>query len=409
MNPEVNSTIRSVLSPFVLRWDKFTFWLTFWMVFQVFLIAGQNVAFFLVVIFLYKYSIPLRLFSRSHWIRIIPWAFGIAAIISILNTPTGDYQRGFQVLPNYLYWQVLMLALIGASPFINYQTICKGCFWGIIYLIIYYQLFYFGSIPYVIIKLSHNTLAFIFICFTAPALAYCKYKYGLSRALILFLAVMYLMIVLERRSGTVFVFLTGVAALFLPHIKTRYLFASFVIAMLLTIVGSTNFFKNALQNTSHRLYELAYETEKTRTTDRSYLTRLLMLEKGKLILEEHLWTGVGLNNFTNYDVDFKGEFDGAKFVIRKKGMNETSAHNSYLSLIAEGGLLIFLPFIIIILFNVYHFIIGYNQHSDFQNSIYWSFIGAFFAMYFVTGITNVNTWFLIGLCTAISIDKRKYR
>jgi O-antigen ligase len=157
-----------------------------------------------------------------------------------------------------------------------------------------------------------------------------------------------------------------------------------------------------IQTLNPRIYGLIYESDKIATEDRSYLTRKLMIEKGLTIFEEHPLTGIGLNNFDNIEVEFKGEFVGSEFVIEKEGTNETSSHNSYINIIAEGGLLLLIPLLLLMVFNLIQFVLKYNNRNSKINSLYWAFFAMCIHLYFITGIVNVYVWFLIAVCTAAS-------
>ena len=141
--------------------------------------------------------------------------------------------------------------------------------------------------------------------------------------------------------------------------------------------------------------------------DRSLLVRKLMVEKALIIFESNPITGIGLNSFSSHNVNFRGDFEGSQFVINKSNTNSKSAHNSYVSLLSEGGLLLLIPFLIIIFFNIYKFVKYYNHRNQIENSFYWAFIGMCVHLYFISAILNVYAWFLIGIVSAISTNSKK--
>jgi O-antigen ligase len=132
-----------------------------------------------------------------------------------------------------------------------------------------------------------------------------------------------------------------------------------------------------------------------------------MVEKTLIIFDEHSLTGIGLNNFTNYDVYFEGNFEGSQFVVNKDGTNDKSAHNSYASILAEGGLLLFIPLALLLLFNIIHFFKSFTKRSQMENAFYWSFLGMCIHLYFISAILNVFAWFLIGIVTALSVKSQR--
>lgn len=381
--------------------------LSFWMACPIFIILGQNIALFFLLLLLFHHSKAIKIFSNYHWIKIICFCFTIASALSVMFNNTGDYVKSLAVLPNYIYWQFLVVMLISLGKRLNFEILGKGIFIGISVYAFYYAFLYWIQTPLIRARITPNTYAFHIICFAAPALAYCQKKYGRWVALIMLLTLVGQLVFLGRRSGSVFTFLTGIATLYLPKIQVKYLVFNLFIALVFTLLLSTQVVENFILEANPRIHELLYETEQVQEEDRSYLTRRLMVEKGLLIFADHPITGIGLNSFGDYDVEFKGDFTGSEFVISKDFVNDISAHNSYINILSEGGVLLFVPFIILLFFNIIHFVKRYNAISNIQKGLYWGFIGACLSMYFVSGILNVNTWFLIGLVTAVSCLKLK--
>jgi O-antigen ligase len=151
------------------------------------------------------------------------------------------------------------------------------------------------------------------------------------------------------------------------------------------------------------VHEFIYENENVALEDRSILIRKLMLEKTFVIFSEHPLTGIGLNNFGNYKVDFIGNFEGGQLVVNKVGLDQTSAHNSYASLLGEGGLFLIVPFILLLLFNLYKFIFHFTYRSQIQNAFYWAFLCMCIHLYLISALLSISAWFFIGLLTALSV------
>ena len=77
--------------------------------------------------------------------------------------------------------------------------------------------------------------------------------------------------------------------------------------------------------------------------DRSYLVRLAMIEKGLTLFRDNLAFGVGLNNFTKIEARIAGNFEGSEYVVNKDIYRKVSSHNSYVNILAEGGLFLAVP------------------------------------------------------------------
>ncbi len=378
------------------------------MVCPVLLIAGQNISLFIFTYIFFQGGTKAKLIQYRHFIQISILLFAAASVISVIDVTENDsdaLSRSLQVLPNYLYWSVMVWVFIAGAQYFPFQSIHKYIFLGLVTYIIYFLFLRDLAISGWIAKLSQNAFALVLICFTPPALVYVKEKYGLKYSLLILAIILFILVRDGRRAGSVLTMVSSLGALFLPSINIRYLSSGIIVFISLAIFLSTDIGEDIILNLNPRIHELLYESEKITTEDRSYLTRQLMIEKGMTIFEDNPLTGIGLNNFDNVEVEFKGDFDGSEFVINKEGTNETSSHNSYINLLAEGGLFLVIPFILILVFNIVQFVLNYNSRDNRQNSFYWAFLAMSIHLFFITGIVNVYVWFLIAICTALSTLK----
>ncbi|GCD77342.1 hypothetical protein JCM31826_08240 [Thermaurantimonas aggregans] len=203
----------------------------------------------------------------------------------------------------------------------------------------------------------------------------------------------------------VLVFLGGMSVLYADYINwKRLLVAAIAVPVFIAALYSPPVEAFILQS-SDRIHEMIYETEKVRTEDRSYLVRVAMVKKALAIFEKHPLTGIGLNNFTNYSIAFDESFEGAKYVVTRKNIQQKSAHNSYIGVLAEGGLLLFLPFVLILLIPIYHLIRNFNSIPVVQKPVFYGHVMMAVHLYFIMSIVNVFTWFLIALASALVYRK----
>ena len=164
--------------------------------------------------------------------------------------------------------------------------------------------------------------------------------------------------------------------------------------------------ENIIETLNPRTHDLLYETSTTFKTDRSYLVRRAQIEKGLVLFEKKPLTGIGLNNFSSFnDVKLLGDFEGAIYVINKPGITETSSHNSYINLLAEGGLLLAVPFALLILYTLVIFVKLFKELNNSEISFVIGFLMMLVHLYFITALVNVFCWFMIGM--VVSILKKK--
>jgi O-antigen ligase len=198
------------------------------------------------------------------------------------------------------------------------------------------------------------------ICFSPTALYYCSYTYGKKVAILLWIGILASLLFLGRRAGFTLVGLTGSGVLFFNRVNIKTLVTGIVTIVTIAILLSTPFIEDTIHDANERIYGLIYERDKVQTEDRSYLTRMAMVEKGLNLFERYPYTGVGLSNFSQIEGAVEGDFDGSQFVINKQDLNTLSAHNSYISILSEGGLFLFVPFILILFTFILYFIFNFN-------------------------------------------------
>ncbi|MFA0964677.1 O-antigen ligase family protein [Roseivirga sp. BDSF3-8] len=390
--------------------EKILFWYTFFMAYPGMLILGQNTSIFFFPVLIYSFYKRFGYIFRLDRLVIlfIPY-FTIGSILSVVNLYITDADpvslaRANAVLPNYIYWSILILFLVGQRDNIRMEVVGKAIFWGVTASAFHYFILQntpLLSIP-VLRRLTQNAFAFLIIIYSPIAVYYLAKRN--PRLGLLFVFILSVLGFLSgSRSASILVLAESFAAYFLINRKTlRYVFLIvLIVGPMLAILNEVGAVESAIETLNPRAHNLLYNTENVIEQDRSYLTRRAMVEKGLKIYEEHPLFGIGLNNFTNYEAELEGNFEGAKYVINKKKINETSSHNSYINLLAEAGLLAFIPFILVILTTIVQLIFRASKLSGEDLSVTLGFLGLLLHFYFINAIVNVFAWFAIGLCIAL--------
>ena len=350
---------------------------------------------------------PLKIKS---FIQIVFLMFFFGALISVIDTNSyAGFYRGLKVLPNYLYWVLICILLINIYKQIKLYSIARYLFFGIMISAIYFFLFPFlPKIPGFLNPITKNSFSFLAICFGAPSLMYILKNKGRIYFYIFSAILLFVLLSNGRRAGFIIVLASIFFSVTLKEIKIKQIIAVIFFLLVFKLILSISLTNNFIMKSSPRIHQLIYSnTSDLMTEDRSLLVRRLMVEKASIIFESNPLTGIGLNSFSSHNVDFRGDFEGSQFVINKSNSNSKSAHNSYVSLLSEGGLLLLIPFLIIIIFNIYNFLKYYNHRAQIENSFYWSFIGMCVHLYFISAIINVYAWFLIGFVSAMSVNSKK--
>jgi hypothetical protein len=304
-------------------------------------------------------------------------------------------------LPNYIYWGILILIINSHSNNIQFNTIALSSFWGIIIVTLYYYLQRFLPDLFFLAGVSPNGLAFNLICFTPLALSYINNSKGKYHAMFFLLLLSLVLLFEGRRAGFILVLLGGYFSIYLNKIVfKRLLFIGFILTIF-PLILNLSFVNTLIKNSNERIYDLLYETEKVKTTDQSYLIRVAMKNKGLKIFEEYPFFGVGLNNFTKVDITIPGDFEGADIALRIKNINEISAHNSYISILAEGGLLTFVPFVLLLAISIFYGLFNFNKMDIYAKSVVIATIMMSIHLYFISAIINVFAWYLLALCSSL--------
>lgn len=375
------------------------------MSFNSILFFRTNISIVVFLLILFQFTPKFNFFSIEKPAQRIVLLIIIGILTSFWDTSTENLlhaSKSIQVLPNYLYWMILVIILINLRFDLNWYIIARYLSIGLVFTLIIYFFRKGISLPF-IKNNTPNSYSFILICFSAISVTYIGDKYNKTFALILLALLVLSVLVIERRAGTTLVLLSSLAALYLKRVKIQFMLPPIIVFVIMFILIQLSAVENIIYNQSPRIHELIYESEEITKTDQSYLTRRLMIERGLVIFEENPLTGIGLNNYANIKVvNTEGNFEGADLVLNKLEDEHVSAHNSYLLVLVEGGLLLLIPIVILFIFILYHFIIHYNKRTQIENAYFWSFIAVVIHLYFIAEIVNVYAWFLFGCVAAIT-------
>jgi hypothetical protein len=348
-----------------------------------------------------------RLFKDINKIEFVTILFAIGAILSTIfsiNEPLeGSFLRSLTVLPNYLYWSFLILLFSSYAKEIDYSVIYKAVYWGVVFTVVYFYTLSssLGESSMFLRGLQQNIFSFILICFAPMAVYYVKEKYGNVWALVGAIIIVLAGTLSGSRSGSILTLVTCFFTLYSNKLNITQLI---IISVLFAIGGfllQLESVKSTILSLNERTYYIIYETEETLTTDQSYLIRLAQVEKGIGLFQESPFFGIGLNNFSYKTYSFKGDFEGFD---RLKGigdyLDQTSAHNSYIGVLAEGGLFLFIPFALIIIILLTYFIRNFRSMSEYQKPFFWGIIGMCVHLYFISAILNVFAWMLVAIAAS---------
>ncbi len=389
------------------RLNKLLYNYVFFNAFPVIMIV-QNLSFFF---FPFLAATLIRkknlLFKNINGIELVVMLFAVGAILSVLfslNQPLeGSFSRSLSVLPNYLYWSFLILLFSFYAKELDYLIIYKAVFWGVIFTVVYFYTLSssLGERSIFFKGLQQNIFSFILICFAPMVVFYVKDKYGHGWAILASILIILAGTLSGSRSGSILTLLTCFLTLYSSKLNIPQLVILGVLFIAGSLVIQLEAVKSTIFSLNERTYYIIYETEETLITDQSYLIRLAQVEKGIGLFQENPFFGIGLNNFSYRPYNFKGDFEGFD---KLKGvgdyLEQASSHNSYIGVLAEGGLFLFIPFVLIIILLLVYFIRNFRSMPDYQKPFFWGIVGMGIHLYFIFAIVNIFAWTLLAIAAS---------
>jgi len=402
-------------------------WYAFFMAFPCLDLFGLSITFFLFILLIYhKGSLIWDRFQSPFPMRTVLFCFLVGAFISTFFGPptsrpvAANDDARFMI--QHVYWIAIAGFFICFGKNINLLEISKFLFMGVVCAFLF---FYF--IPEVRIKTGlfgfvtrPNRNGVIYSCLAVIPFAfyYVHAKLGKAASIYFLIAFNLGIIFTEGRSGTI-VFL--IETLFIIQILfpfSKSLFKGLILfGVMLYFVTSSPVvqpillrFADVIEPANPRVADLIRgEKSGDLEEDRSWLIRLVMVEKGLELFDKYPVFGIGINHFKSMDGSLRTAYINRRLhKYTKEGLNETSAHNSYLQLLTENGLwglicvilLAFIPIITLLSKLAFNFDLTYSDLAMaglFGISIHWYTIASFMG-----GIT----WLIMAL--AIFTQRNKF-
>jgi O-antigen ligase len=374
------------------------------------IIIFQNISVYVFIALLFSLSTHHSLYlNASTSIQKLVVLFAAGALISTLNAYyVGGYDSfimALKVLPNYLYWSLLILFLVTNVKLLDLMGIYKGVTIGLFISIIYFFILQpdiLGLELQIFKSLTRNTFAFILICYTPLSIYYLKSRLKPIFTIIIIIFLGTIGFISGSRSGSILIFSGAVLSfLFANNLNTRKNLILIVVSIGIIFLFYTEPVKMVVKQLNPRTYSLIYSPENTFASDRSFLLRQAMVEKGLSLFRDHPLAGIGLNNFATTEGEIEGTFKGAELVIHKDIKTGKSAHNSYISILSEGGLVVAIPYFLIMMIIIIHFFTRFKSIEPPARAVFIGVIMMAIHLYFISAILNVFAWFLIGLACAM--------
>jgi O-antigen ligase len=259
---------------------------------------------------------------------------------------------------------------------------------------------------------TQNAFVFTLLCTIPISFYYILAKFGKKGAVISFPIFLVTMLLTNGRAGAIIILiqLLFIATIIVPSIHKTMKVLGIIMSLAFFIFQSTNVqplleaFARQVEPINTRFANLIVgKDDGDLTFDKSWLIRKLMVDKGVEIFKTHPILGIGPGNFTYFDTPLSSfyEYDRLKFES-KEFYNSRSAHNSYIQILAEMGLVGFSILILLlgipIFFLLKEFLFG-NLRISYLPFV--SLFGISMHFYAISSITGAIPWLVIGLSWAI--------
>lgn len=335
------------------------------------------------------------------------------ADIWTLNDGIVRIQRGAAVWPNYVYWSLLIIFMCRHAGNISLIIVRKALFWGLVASLAYFFipfLYAFRNLP-ILKGLQQNILSFLLLSFSPFALTHVKDRYGTLPFLLIGTSFSILAFLSGSRTGSILVTL-GFLLMTIYYFRASILFWLIIPLMVVVLIVNSIGFDNLIKTLNSRTYELLYNDGSFMEKDFSYLTRVAIYRKGIALFSSNPYTGIGINSFTIKKARIEYDFAGAELIAHNDEFFQTaSAHNSYLSILVEAGMIGFIPFISLLFISLIklYWNILFKARNAIGISIALGYSCMLIHLYFISGILNVFAWFMISLVCVFNFQANSNR
>lgn len=315
----------------------------------------------------------------------------IGLVISEVPATTTTLVRAAQLV----YWFLLAVFVYNSYEFIDKILLSK---------VVFISALLFIGLDVTFMSISQNAVAFTVIIMGPLGYFFLRrYSYKLTYSLLL----MFLMLLNGSRTGAVLAFVQTVLFFFLftPRLS-RYarplLLTVIVLAVSLNLAPVRIAVGNLINPVNERVGELLINPDEVFRNDMSWLQRRAQVNKGKQIFELHPLFGIGIFNFPRYgiDIDVSNIETDRK---RIRNIDNRSAHNSYVALLAETGIIGLSAIVFMFALAFWPFIKVLNHiGGTFEGCVFISMIGLLAYFYLVSGFFGSSAWLIYGLILGAS-------
>lgn len=402
-------------------------WYVFFLACPVLSILGNSITFF--IFFSLVLSVG-KFWQKNYNGKLLFLAFLWIGVVSTIFSPVNrelESLKWILTMIQYMYWIYVAIFFLRYRDRIDLIQLSKWCFYGSLFYSVAFYLIpfaYSSSILSLEFKPGRNAFVFNLLCTVPLSFIYIITKWKMRGVYFFMIVFIMIMLISNGRSGSIIILLEML--LVLAVLKPALQKTSKVLVIFL--LGLFGFLQ--LSNVQQSLEALSYQVETINprlatlmrsegegdlTMDKSWLIRELMIEKGKEIVGEYPFIGIGPNNFKYYKSELKSLANSDKFnrlqsVSSRKLSQGTSPHNTYLQAITEFGVIGLIIYILFLLKPLLYFIRKYLKNKlKLEHLLLVSLIGMCIHFYTVANLSGALPWFIIGLSWSFLQPQKQYK
>jgi len=349
---------------------------------------------------------PFIMLAVCIWIAI----FLSAIVNGLLSGGMNINRLGVLTVIRYVYWLIIFIVVayvVTSAKLSSNITTVMG--WSVVILAVlrWGEALVFGSIGSVanLRVMAQNSYGFQFSAFSTYILGIALQEKGWKKIIavagniLLWGAVA----INGSRGSWVGVGVSLGVMLFIRVVARQRGFLG--LAILLVMIGSSAFVIFSASPQISQTVKNRLDTFQGLENEKSYMIRVLMNQKSLSLFKQSPVFGVGAGRFTTSFV----ELDIPKTLqySSQERFNRKSAHNSYLSFLAENGLVGAIPYSLLLLTltisGLKAAISLMRQNQYWGAAIYTGFIGMSVHMWVISALTTTATWFVYGLVVGMII------
>jgi O-antigen ligase len=359
---------------------------------------------------------PPRPWFRTYrrWILLALWlwlAITISALANgLLSGGTNLDTAGILTIIRYIYWLIVFVVTVYfSSQGTMLVKISKILGWSalILALLRWYEVARYGNLGAWTGThlLSQNTYGVLFSTFS-PFLLLMVFQENKGKRLLAWAGnfILWSAVAINGSRGSWVAIVSGLVLCLLLLTITRPRKFLVLLILLLFSVSIASIAWVALPRVSEAVSD-RFSTFQNLDTEKSYLIRQLMIQKGWRLFKENPLFGVGISRFTQSSIplDIPIELTYAS----QDHFDIKSSHNSYLGFLAEGGLFGAIPLLFILISigaGSFKSALHFAQKSEFWALVvFLSVVQMSIHMWAISSITNSATWFIYGLAGATTV------